>query len=72
MVTDVLIALIFVFAFLFLSFALAFILADLLGSHWAGFGCMAGLYVIVALIIIWKKDKIQVPIINLFIKKFFD
>jgi ABC-type sugar transport system permease subunit len=70
-ITDIIIAVIFVLAFLFLSFALAFVLSGLLGSHWAGFGCMAGLYVIVALIIIWKKDKIEAPLINLFIRKFF-
>lgn len=70
-ITDIIVAVIFVLAFLFLSFAIAFVLSNLLGSHWAGFACMGGIYIILALIIIWKKDKIQIPIVNLFIKKFF-
>lgn len=71
-ITDMLVAVIFVLAFLFISFAIAFILADWLHSRWGGFGCMAGIYIIVALIIIWQKDKIQRPLVNLFIKKFFN
>ena len=70
-ITDMIVAVIFVLAFLFLSFAIAFVLSRLLGSNWAGFGCMAGIYIIMGLIIIWKKDKIQTPLVNLFIKKFF-
>lgn len=71
-ITDMLVAVIFVLAFLFISFAIAFVLSRLLGSNWAGFGCMAGIYIIIGLIIIWQKDKIQGPLVNLFIKKFFN
>lgn len=70
-ITDIIVAGIFVLAFLFISFALAFVLSALLGSHWAGFACMGGIYIIVALILIWKKGKIEAPLVNLFIKKFF-
>jgi len=70
-ITDMVVAVVFVLTFLFLSFAMAFILSRWLGSNWAGFGCMAGIYLIIAIIIILLKDKVQKPLINLFIRKFF-
>lgn len=70
-VTDMVVAVVFVLTFLFLSFAMAFILSRWLGSNWAGFSCMAGIYLIIAIIIILLKDKVQKPLINLFIRKFF-
>jgi ABC-type sugar transport system permease subunit len=70
-ITDMVVAVVFVLTFLFLSFALAFILSKWLGSNWAGFGCMAGIYLIIAIILILLKDKMQQPLINLFIRKFF-
>lgn len=70
-VTDMIVAVIFVLAFLFISFAIAFVLSHWFGSYWAGFGCMGGIYIIMGLVIIWQKDRIQAPVINLFIKKFF-
>jgi len=71
-ITDMIVGVIFVLAFLFISFAIAFVLSELLHSRWGGFGCMGGIYIIIALIIIWQKDKIQAPLVNLFIKKFFN
>ena len=70
-ITDMVVAVAFVLTFLFLSLALAFLLSTWLGSYWAGFGTMAGLYGLVAIIIILAKDKIQKPLIDMFIKKFF-
>jgi hypothetical protein len=70
-ITDMIVGVIFVLAFLFISFAIAFVLSELLHSRWGGFGCMGGIYIILGLIIIWQKEKIQVPLVNLFIKKFF-
>ena len=70
-ITDMVVAMAFLLTFLFLSFALAFLLSTWLGSYWAGFGCMAGLYLLIAIIIILAKEKIQKPLIDIFIKKFF-
>jgi hypothetical protein len=70
-ITDLVVALAFVLTFLFLSIALAFLFSSLLHSYWAGFSCMAGLYLLIAIIIILAKDKIQKPLIDIFIKKFF-
>jgi hypothetical protein len=71
-IADMMVAVIFVLAFLFISFALAFLLGELLHCRWGGFACMAGIYVIVGLVIIWKKDKVETPLVNLFIKKFLN
>src|ERR1700753_686811 len=65
LITDLLVIIAFVLTFLFLSFALALYLAEVLHSHWAGFGCVAGLYLITALVVILNKEKIQRPLINL-------
>jgi len=70
-ITDVVIAVAFVLTFLFLSLAVAFLLSLCLGSYWAGFGCMAGIYLLIAIVIILAKDKIQKPLIDMFVKKFF-
>jgi hypothetical protein len=70
-IVDVVIAVAFVLTFLFLSLTAAFLLSLWLGSYWAGFGCMAGIYLIIAIVIILAKDKMQKPLIDMFIKKFF-
>jgi hypothetical protein len=70
-ITDLVIAVALVLTFLFLSLAMAFLLSVWLGSYWAGFGCMAGIYLVIAIIIILAKDRIQKPLIDTFIKKFF-
>jgi hypothetical protein len=71
MITDVIVTISLILTFLFLSFAFAFYLSDLLHSKWQGFGCTAILYLVIAVIIILTKDKLQKPIINLLIKKLF-
>lgn len=71
LITDVIIAVSLLLTFLFLSFSLAFYLSNLLHSYWAGFGCMAILYLLIAIGIILAKDKLQQPLINIFIKKIF-
>ncbi len=70
-ITDIVVAGAFLLTFLFLSLALALALSVWLGSYWAGFGCMAGLYLLIAIIIILIKGRIQKPLIDIFIKKFF-
>jgi hypothetical protein len=71
LITDMVVGVTFVLTFLFVSIAIAFLLSNALHSYWAGFGCMAGIYLVIAIIIILMKEKIQRPLINLFIKKFF-
>lgn len=72
-ITDMIVAGIFLLTFLFLSFAIAFVLATwLFHSYAAGFGCMAAIYFVIAIIIILFRRKLQRPLINLFIRKFFN
>lgn len=70
-IVDIIIVISLVLTFLFLSFTLAFYLSQLLHSYWAGFGCTALLYLLIAIILILAKDKLEKPLINLFIKKLF-
>jgi hypothetical protein len=70
-ITDLIVAVTLILTFLFLSLAFAFYLSHLFSSYWQGFGCTAILYLVMAIIIILAKDKLQQPIINLFIKKIF-
>jgi hypothetical protein len=58
--------------FFFLSFALAYALSDYFGSIYLGFLTVAGLYLLMALIFIFGKEKlIKTPLMNMLIKNFF-
>jgi len=71
-IVDVIIAVCFTLAFLFISLALALLLSSLMNhSYWAGFGSMAAVYIIIALIAIQRKDKIRPKLTNMFIRNFF-
>jgi hypothetical protein len=70
-VADVVMAFCFLLAFLFASITLACFLAVVLGSYWAGFGCVALLYLLIAIAVIMFKKSIEKPLINSIIKKFF-
>jgi membrane-bound ClpP family serine protease len=59
-------------AFLFATLTLALFLSDVLGSFTKGFGCVALIYLILALIVYFTKDKyIEKAIINFTIKNYF-
>ncbi len=63
----------FILAFLFGTITLALFLSDIFGSYTRGFGCVAGIYVIMAFIFFLIKDKFLEPsLVNLFIRKYFD
>lgn len=70
-IIDMIIAISFLLTFLFLSFTLAFYLSALLKSYWAGFGCTALFYLLIALILVFTKNKCEKPIINAIVRKFF-
>ncbi|SDP99519.1 Putative Holin-X, holin superfamily III [Mucilaginibacter sp. OK268] len=71
MITDAITAISMVLAFMFASLTLAFYLAYLLNSDWEGFGCVALIYLIIAIVIKMNKERIEKPLINLFIQKLF-
>lgn len=73
LITNAAVIICFVLAFLFASFTLALYLAEVLGSYASGFGCVAGIYLLLSIIVYFTKDKfIERFLVNLFIRKYFD
>lgn len=70
-ITDAITAISMVLAFIFASFTLAYYLSDVLESFWEGFGCVALIYLIIAIVIKLNKERIEKPLVNLFIQKLF-
>jgi hypothetical protein len=71
-ISDILVLLFAVLAFLFGSFALSFYLSEILGHSYIGFLIVAGFYLLVALILNSIKDKyLEKKIMNVIIAKFF-
>jgi len=57
--------------FIFGSFALSYLLGNILHSTAAGFGVLAGFYLLIALLILWLgKGSIRKKMINYFINQF--
>jgi hypothetical protein len=72
-VSNAVVAICFMLAFLFGTFTLALFLSDLLGSYTRGFGCVALIYVFLALIVYYMKEKyIEKAIINFTIRNYFN
>jgi len=72
LITNAAVIICFILAFLFGTLTLAFFLSDVLGSHTRGFGAVAGIYLLFAILLYLIKDKFIEPgLINLFIKKYF-
>ena len=72
MVANLLVAVGLVMAFLFASLALAFYLSEIFKSTWAGFLCVAGIYLFLAILLqLIKKSAIEKPLMDKTIKNFF-
>jgi hypothetical protein len=72
-ITNALVIICFILAFLFATLTLALFLSDLLDSFTQGFGCVALFYLLLALIVYFTKDKfIEKAIINFTIKNYFN
>ena len=73
LITNATVIISFILAFLFASFTLALYLSEVLGSFSGGFGCVAGFYLLLSIIVYLTKDKyIEKVLINIFIKKYFN
>jgi hypothetical protein len=73
LVTTATVIVCFVLAFLFGTFTLALFLSDVLGSYTRGFGCVSLIYIFLAVIVYFTKDKyIEKAIINFAIRKYFN
>ena len=70
-IADIIAIVSMIFAFVFGSFTLAFYLSSVLGALWMGFGCVAILYLIIALALKYNKKNLEKPIVNVFIQKIF-
>jgi hypothetical protein len=70
-ITNVITAISMVLAFIFASFTLAFFLADVLHSQWQGFGCVALIYLIIAIVIKLNAERLEKPLVNFFIQIIF-
>jgi len=60
-----------VLAFMFASVTLAFYLGKVLDDNWKGFGCVAAIYLLIAIVIKLNKKKLERPLVNAFIQKIF-
>jgi hypothetical protein len=73
LITNTVVIICFVLAFLLGTITLAIFLSQTFGSYVAGFGCVAGIYLFLSIIVYLTKDKyIEKILINMFIKKYFD
>ena len=61
----------FILAFLFAIITLALFLSELIGSHAAGFGIVTLLLVLIAVVVMLAKEKVETAVINIAIKKYF-
>lgn len=65
LIAGIIVAVIVMLFLIFSSVALAYFLAQVLGSVWAGFLIVSGIYLLVALVILTLKEKmIRIPIMN--------
>ncbi|TSD64551.1 phage holin family protein [Inquilinus sp. KBS0705] len=72
MVIQIVIVISLLLTFLFASFTLALFLGSVLHSYWQGFGCVALIYLVIAVIIMVNKRGFQKPIINALVRKLFN
>ena len=70
-ITDIIVVMSMVLCFIFASVTLGFYLAAVLHSNWMGFGCVALIYLVIALIIKVNKRNFEKPLANIFIQKIF-
>lgn len=70
-IIDIVIILGLLLTFLFASFTLALFLADVLHSYWQGFGCVALIYLLIAVLLRVAKRGFERPLINAMIRKLF-
>lgn len=72
-VTNGVVIVCFVLAFLFGTVTLAYFLSDVLGTFTRGFGCVAFIYLALAIIVYYTKEKyIEKAIVNFTIRNYFN
>ncbi|WP_423146553.1 phage holin family protein [Rubrolithibacter danxiaensis] len=72
LITDTFVLIMSVLAFLFGSFTLGFFLSDLLDSYTKGFGILTLIYLLLALLMVFTKDKlVEKYLHNFMVKRIF-
>ena len=72
-VTNTIVIFCFILAFLFGTVTLALFLSDVLGSYTRGFGSVALIYLLLAIIVYYTKDKyIEKVIVNFSVRNYFN
>jgi len=73
LITNTVVVVCFLLAFLLGTVTLALYLSEVFGSFVAGFGCVAGVYLILSIIVFLTKDNIiEKILVNMFIRKYFN
>lgn len=73
LITNTVVVVCFLLAFLLGTITLALYLAEVFGSLVAGFGAIAGIYLILSIIVFLTKDNvIEKILVNMFIRKYFN
>ncbi|RFZ83012.1 phage holin family protein [Mucilaginibacter terrenus] len=70
-VVDLVVVISLMLTFLFASFTLALFLGEVFHSYWKGFGCVALIYLLLAVVLIVAKKPIERPIVNILVRKLF-
>ena len=70
-IADVVVIFCMLWAFIFASITLGFYLSSLFHSDWEGFGCVALMYLIIALVVKYNRKSLERPVINAIIQKIF-
>ena len=70
-ITNTFMIICFILAFLFAIITLALFLSELIGSFAAGFGIVTLLLVLIAVVVMLAKEKVETAVINIAIKKYF-
>jgi len=72
LITNTVVVMCFLLAFLLGTITLALYLSEVFDSFVAGFGCVAGIYLFLSIIVFLTKDKfIEKILVNMFIRKYF-
>jgi hypothetical protein len=68
-IADVVVIICSAMAFIFASITLAYYLGRVFGAEWEGFGTVAIIYILIAIIVKYNKKGLERPIINALIQK---
>jgi len=72
LVTNLVMSVFLLLAFIFGTVTLGFFFSDLLDSFWAGFGCLTVFYVLVAMVMLSRNSLLEKLLINFSLRRLLD